>query len=180
MIWLILLCSYCNRVRGGLYDNDGLSGARWIAAAILGLGVYLYTLNVCQAIVVFAGFYLWAMKGWGLYFAAATGTWDITRRQIRWIDELGYKLFPFIHGGKLPSNYMRGIFCMGIRGGVFSIPLFAGLAFFNPVALLYWPVMFLQGFAYFAFAWVKNEDPTAYAEWLWGATLGYLIALSVY
>lgn len=175
--------SFMNRVRGGLFDARGLNGARWWASAGMGLGYWLLSGNLLAGVAVSVGFMLWAIPGWGLYFAAATGRWDFTHTEIKWIDWIGLKLFPAVTGRRHKTNFKRGTLCMGLRGGVYSLPLFAGLALtVHPLALAIWPLMFLQGFAYFAFNKLEPQgiDPTGHAEWLWGACMGGIIALTLF
>lgn len=178
-----LWASFMNRVRGGLFDARGVKGARWWAATGIGVGFCVLSGNWLAGLAVAIGFLLWAIKGWGLYFAAATGRWDFTDTEIEWIDRIGIRLFPAVTGRRHASNFKRGILCMGLRGGVFSLPLFTGLALtLNSAALAVWPLMFLQGFAYFAFKNLepKGIDPTGHAEWLWGACMGAMIATTAY
>lgn len=175
MILYLAFLAFMNRLRGGRFDHHGLRGARWVASAGVGIASYAVSLNEYIAAICALGFFLWALPAWGLYFASVTGTWDQSRKDVGFIDRIGYRVFPFIDGGVHPSNYKRGILCMGIRGGVFSFPLFAGLAFFNPIALALWPVMFLQGFAYWAYRGLTGINPIGYAEYAWGFVMAALL-----
>lgn len=174
---LIPACSFFNRIRGGLFPN--FTGGRIFAAIAIGIACGLVAWNPIIAGAVGLGYYLWALPGWGLYFAAATGQWRKDEVEVAFIDWIGLKLVPFITASTNWSNYRRGIICMGLRGGIFSFPLFLALGYLvSPAALYVWPAFFLQGVNYYiAGKLVPIGNPIGLAEWLWGACIGVMLAV---
>lgn len=180
-------CSLWNRIRGGLIE---VAGGRILASIMIGLGAgaYAFFLGKTNFLLLSGnaalGFYLWAVLGWGLYFACATGLWTRGETEIGFIDRLGLKLFPFITATRHYSNFRRGIFCMGLRGLIFSLPMFIGFAYLlSPWALVGWPVMGLQGAVYYFYRALSQNtiNPIGYGEWTWGAigiAFALLLALS--
>lgn len=161
-----------NRVRGG---GIIATGNRILSSLALG-GLYaLLTGSALAGIIVASGFYIWALPGWGLYFAAGHGKWPKNQKEIGFIDAIGLKLIPFKKASKHWTNYARGIICMGLRGGIFSLPLFAGLSYLYGIqALLLWPIFFLQGLAYFIAAKL-DEEFVMVAELIWGGVIGVIL-----
>lgn len=101
-------------------------------------------------IVAFLGTFAWIAPGLGLYFSSYTGVWKEHESEIKFIDKVGLALVPFISPIDIESNRERGLICMALRGGIFSIPLFLGLAVFvSAWALALWPFTLLQGFIYY-------------------------------
>lgn len=174
---LIPVCSFLNRIRGGLFPN--FPGGRIIASIGVGIVFGVLSFSIINGVAVALGYYLWALPGWGLYFAAATGQWNKDEVEVRFIDRIGLWLVPFITSQKNWSNYRRGVICMGLRGGIFSLPLFAALAFLvTPWALAVWSLFFLQGVNYYVAGRIlPNVNPIGLAEWMWGACIGAMLTV---
>lgn len=127
--------------------------------------------------ILFCGLFLWRTHGRGLYFAACTGKWDKEDSQIKWIDWIGYKAFPFVTATQHASNYARGVLCMGVASLVYSLPLWVGLSLvLNKESILFWPIMALEGFIYFICspAYKYKREAIAFAEPLIGAGVAFL------
>lgn len=147
------------------------SGARALCRMVLmpsAVGLYAWDWQV--AILAFAGFALWAIPGWGKYFAAGHGQYDPQEKEIGWIDWMGEKIFPY--DGKEQTNRKRGIICMGMRG-LFLWPFFAAIG--HPLTGL---AMFMQGFCYGAGRWNPNQT-VPMGEFLTGVLIGILVYLCV-
>lgn len=117
-----------NRLRGAggfrFLDNRfyALPGCRIIASLFWGL---FSALQIQAATIGWFGidilacgllFLLWAMPGWGLYFAAFSGKWNPAETEIPIIDSIGLYIVPFRTADVDVSNYRRGALCMGLRG----------------------------------------------------------------
>lgn len=178
-ILAIILTSFLNRVRGGLFPN--LPAGRIIASLGVGIVFGFLTINPLIAVAVAAGYYAWAVLGWGLYFAAATGQWRKDEVEVAFIDRIGLWLVPFITPTTNWSNYRRGVICMGLRGGIFALPLFAVLYSLGYHAAAFAaPVFFLQGVNYFiAGRIISTGNPIGLAEWMWGAVIGATLAVTL-
>lgn len=171
---ILLIASFAalNHIRGGWLE---IPGDRIVASLGMGLAYLVYTDVPLAGAVVALGMYIWALKGWGLYFAAGHGQWSRKETEVAWIDKIGLRLFPFITSTPHVSNVRRGIFCMGLRGWAYSLPLFAGLSYvFDLKALFVWNLFFLQGVAYYVarkftgnFVWL--------AEVIWGCFIGLIL-----
>lgn len=120
-----------------------------------------------NAVVVFAGFALWASFGWGKYFASFHGRYDPNEKEIAWIDWVGKKVFPY-DGEKL-TNHFRGILCMGLRG-LYLYPMFVLIGY--PLLGL---LMFLQGAIYGICSYVKEQHAVPCAEFLTGALISVVL-----
>ena len=168
------LAAFINPIRGGLLSP--LPGGRILMG---GLVWFAHSLPVGAAVAF--GWYLWAVLGWGLYFAATNGEWREGEVEIKWIDKIGLRLFPFVTSARDASNFKRGAFCFGLRGLVMSLPMFLALAYLlGGVTLLLWPLFALQGVVYFlAGFWQRGKDPIATCEWAWGAVMGLIIFYGV-
>lgn len=188
MIFLLMLSfAILNRARGsdffGLIPSSLMT--RIIATGLMALIASLYFvlndhLNPLIHLALWVGLMIWATPGWGKYVGATlTGKDSQNDVEIRWIDWLGYKIFPY--NGRKSRNRIRGAFCMNIRGGVFAIPMFIALGLFiSPDA--YWASagMFLQGLIFYIAGMFRNAALTGWrnAELATGAWLGFLIALA--
>lgn len=117
--------------------------------------------------VIFAGFALWAVFGHGRYFAAFTGRYDPKEKEIRWIDWVGEKVFPY--NSKKKTNHMRGILCMGLRG-MYLYPMLALIG--CPLLGL---LMFLQGATYGICYYVKEQHAVPCAEFLTGLLIAMVL-----
>lgn len=176
----IAAMSVLNRIRGGGVVQ--LSGGRTAACAGMGAAAGLLTLRLDVAFITAGGLYLWAVLGWGLYFAAVTGQWRRGEVEIRIIDHLGLWLVPFVTETQHKSNYRRGIICFGTRALALSLPMFALLTWRGyDYALLCWPLFGLQGVVYWLFRGEFNRgiDPIQHAEYAWGAAMGIILALTL-
>lgn len=137
----------------------------WVFNVFVGSQIALLTINAeINTILHFAlcisGIAIWKAAGWGLYFSAFNGYWDVADKEIKWIDDLGYSIYPFTSKDDLETNRKRGRLCMAIRGAVYSIPLFLYLSLvLQWYACLLWPAMLMQGVFYWLAYWVRSEAP---------------------
>lgn len=168
----IALCAAANRARGskvfGLTDSTAEARAVFsvtVALASLAIGAGLW-----QMLIIFAGLFAWSVPGWGKYFSAIHGRDNPQEKEIGWIDDIGYNT---VFGVDHESNRRRGAICMGLRG-VYMLPMFLALAWFNPWALLIAPLCLLQGIPYYLAGYYQRE-PVMAAELAWGACIGLMI-----
>lgn len=174
---ILAICAFSlmNAIRGGWLK---IPGDRIVSSIGAGAVYCLISGSVLAGGIVAAGFYLWALKGWGLYFAAGHGQWARNETEIKWIDRIGLKLIPFVTESRHSSNFLRGILCMGLRGGVYSLPLFLGLSYVHGLeAMFVWPLFFLQGLAYYVAGGltpgiIHPKNMVRCAEMAWGACIG--------
>ena len=106
------------------------------------------------AVIVFLGIWIWAIPGWGRYFASLHGRDTRKEEEIRFIDRIGIAVFP---DGDYWSNRKRGTLEMALRG-LFLCPLFVVLS------VMAWKWSFLltfgsllQGPVYFSTGIVLNH-----------------------
>lgn len=188
MMWpaiplLALLLGLANHDRG----RGTLPGGRIACAVIGGGGIGLtaalmgFPLQHAAAIAgaTTLGFYNWLVWGWGLYFAAFTGTWKKDEEEIGWIDSVCMHFVPFVTESRHSSNYLRGWLGMTLRG-LYLIPmflLFDPLHGFTPNAVWLLGLLGpLQGVIYAAnrIANIWQKEGTAYPELVMGALIGAL------
>lgn len=122
--------------------------------------------------IITVGIYSWLSKGWGVYFTSFDPDPELFRdrynRSVKFIHKICDKVFS-IDKDFIPSNNVIrnwGTLGMALRGFIFSIPLFIGLAIYlnNPfIGLLSMP-MLLQGYIY---RYIGNKKR------IFGLKLGY-------
>lgn len=167
-----ILLAFFNRARGsGLY---GLSKKSIVTKLVSTLAMALTSAAIVSftwynVLIIWAGLMFWCTFGWGKYFSAFHGRDSIYEIETTWIDRIGYKIIPAERAESLKEleddNRLRGMLCMSIRGGLFSIPMFAALSFtINPYAILIGLLMFLQGPIYYLMQWVKEQYAVFFAE----------------
>lgn len=180
---LAIILGLANHARG----RGTLIGGRWACAAIGGICIALVAILLGfpleRAVVVGVantlGFYNWLVWGWGLYFAAFTGTWAQGETEVPWIDKFCLWFFPFVTADRHWTNYARGTLGMALRG-VYLLPMFAlvdpaGESIISPY---WWLGLFgpLQGAIYAAnrIAGVWKTEGTAWPELITGMLVGAL------
>jgi hypothetical protein len=165
---ILLGILHCLRGRGWL--------PRWALFLLVALLAYAETMSLLLAAVTTAGIALWIVPGIGKFFSAITGTDNPLETEIRWIDRLGYRLFP--RDETPATNKLRGTVCMSLRG-LYLYPLFLAYAFWNPWALLTGLLCLLQGPVYYLSGRLTPLHAVALAELLVGTLFGLMITLTV-
>ena len=171
--FLLPLVMLLNRARGS--DMFGLTtytvSSRLIATFFMSfIALSIIGTTIPVFIVVWCGLMFWSSFGWGKYFSAFHGKDTPEETEIKWIDKLGYFVFP--SNDNVWRNRFRGMLCMSIRGGVFAYPMYIGMALTGyPTALLTGLLMFFQGLAYFSGALGKEQYGALQGELLTGALL---------
>jgi hypothetical protein len=131
-----------------------------------------------SSFVISLGYSLWAGPGWGDYFSAYDGLYK-KGPEIKWIDWVGYKLFPLVNE---ENNRARGTIQMSLRG-LYMAPCFVGLALLQGwgwESLLLVFTTLMQGPAYGVMKFVSEKhDRGAYAEYLLGAWWGLVFAIII-
>jgi len=167
----IALSGFLNRTRG----VDIISRTTFIIINIL-LSYVLYR-DITLALISGIGILLWLMKAWGKYFIAFNPIMDVyksKKKGVRFIDKIVDKVYKVPTNDKELMNW--GTIAMGLRGSIFSIPLFTALAiYYNTwwIGLFFLP-MLLQGVYYRGVTRYNFK----YAEMLTGYTYSGLIVLS--
>lgn len=174
----LLLLPFLNRARGSDFFHliSSSSITRLLTTLLMAvIGAISIGFSPTVLLILWVGIFLWAVFGWGKYFSAFHGRDNPQESEIKWIDAIGYKLFPV--DNKESTNRLRGMVCMSLRGSVFSLPLFIALsAYITPYIMLSWFLMFLQGPIYYSARIVKEKFSVLYAEIM----MGFLFSLIFY
>lgn len=168
-----IACSgFINRTRG----MDIIS--RTTFTIFNGLMSYVLFKDWILAVICSIGILLWLMRTWGKYFIAYKPRMDEyrNRRGVEFIDKFVDKFY------KIPTNKEElmkwGMFAMGLRGSIFSIPLFVALAVYYKTwwISLFFIVMLLQGLYYYQGFFKYNFK---YTEMMTGYTYSSLIVAAM-
>ena len=146
-------CRVCAGILTAGFTTLFLDGPEWV--------------KLVDGLALLAAYFLWAIPGWGLYFAALTGRWNPAEKEISFIDEAGLWLVPFVGETDAQSNQARGAFCMFLRM-LFAAPFFAyiGGRVDAPVPAALATII---GFAAAAALSYRYSDTTEQAEYYTGA-----------
>lgn len=188
-LFLIGVSSVMNRVRGANVHSipTTLIRAFSVACTSAAAGWYaqgqLYSESEVYVIAgtCHVGLIFWFIWGWGKYFSAFHGRDNPSEQEVRWIDRLGYAVFPYQFS---PLNYVapgtglnrkRGLLMMSLRG-LYLLPLFAVLAgYCDPHAWWVCFVVLLQGPIYALMRYLPERHATEIAELLQGALIGFCL-----
>jgi hypothetical protein len=160
-----------NRLRG----SDVPLTNKVITSLVCGVIMGIYAENWVIFSIVSIGIYIWAVFGWGKYFAAFHGRYNVNEKEFYPADLVADKLYL---KGKLNAND-AGMVGMAIRA-LLALPMFIGLGIYlNSYLPLYGLLMALQGVIYRDMKYLPEEKAIPVAEVLTGCLLGGLILLSI-
>ena len=187
--FLIAVSSVMNRVRGSNVHSIPTTLIRLFsvscttAAAVWYAHGEMYPQSdvITIAAICFIGLVFWFIWGWGKYFAAFHGRDNPSEQEVRWIDRLGYAVFPyqfsqwnFIAPGTA-LNRKRGLLMMTLRG-LYLLPLFAVLAgYCSPHAWWVCFAVLLQGPIYALMRYLPERNAVEVAEVLQGMLIGFCL-----
>lgn len=112
--------------------DKGTSVMWGLLAVAIGISFQLPLLHLAVMFVIhMLGYFLWGVRGWGLYFSSTNGIWKANEVERPFIDWICYKFFPFVSETDYETNHKRGTLGMALRGFFYTIPYFAVLAGWN-------------------------------------------------
>lgn len=167
-----LLFALINRDRGIGWIPRVEAGIMWGMTAALAAAALQYTIWYQFAIllVVIPGMMIWAIPGWGKYFASFEWTWKVNEIEIPWIDWIVIRLVPFLTEAPHWTNGLRGTLAMSLRG-LYITPLFLMLSELSLGIV----VGLLQGPVYAITRWLPIKGTKA-AEPLYALIIGTAVA----
>jgi hypothetical protein len=161
-----ILCALFNRARGTQFFNH-------IASTSLSriFSTLLMALSTCTnwqtLLFIWAGMLVWSIPAWDAYWGACAGNeLDRYKSAVSFIDYILKKL-------NLKNVRIYGIIGMGLRQGLFAIPVLMCLGHFYLI-----PIPFLFGIPYWAFSYINKNTPGSfveYSELLIGAIWGLIL-----
>ena len=184
-ILLALSFACLNVFRGRAKDFHVPTGGRIIACTLMGIVAAFASANVVIGLAVALGTFLWALNGWGKYFAAIHGRPSPANKvEVRWIDWTVDHLLP-----RKPRNpgwhvhyyKARGTLGMALRG-LHLYPLFIALAWLQSDTLPLFVGLFavLQGPCYYLAGLPKEHKwSVAMAEAYFGVVIGMMIVTCI-
>jgi hypothetical protein len=172
-----------NRIRGGLIP--GLKGASaYLAAALIGLWLWMVTQSPFIAITFAAAYVLGESFGWGKWVA-------VVPRPYKSQDEYNASKWPARDDGKnngvhaaanalFKENedyYRYALTALALRAALWWVGPLIALSFINPWSLATLPILAVTFPLTFVLAFkISAEDYWSLGEWLYGLILGLVIA----
>ena len=140
------------------------------------LSIFIFNDPIAGAIVAL-GFRSWSSMGWGKYFSAFNGRYQVKEKEFFLSDWVSDAIYEDTNNG-----YLAGTIGMALRGLLIA-PLFLALSlyFSTPLLLAIGTACgLLQGFAYGIMRHVPETKAVTYAELLYGAIIAASLIISAY
>lgn len=141
--------------------------ARSYSTLLMGVVVYILTLDIWAAAITFLGIWIGMTIGWGKGFATIHGCYNRKEKEFYPIDVIVDKL-------PINNGYVLGTIWMTLRS-ILYVPTFLSLAFISTFNLFFMLPLLLKGIVYYISGRISTRHGVRIAEGIWGAILGLMI-----